>query len=99
MRSNRTFDFDLELITELSHAVSISSQLLTRRRRWDSNPRCVAHTRFPIVLLRPLGHSSSLARECRQRGLIEKAAVFDHSNAKGKNTRYRNGIAVHETNN
>lgn len=31
------------------------------RRRWDSNPRYgFPHTRFPSVLLKPLGHSSRI---------------------------------------
>src|SRR5215475_5304155 len=37
---------------------------LSKRREWDSNPRwSYPHTRFPSVLLKPLGHLS--------RGLIE----------------------------
>jgi hypothetical protein len=29
------------------------------RRRWDSNPRCSSHTRFPVAPTRPLWDSSS----------------------------------------
>ncbi len=36
-----------------------------KRREWDSNPRwSYPHTRFPSVLLKPLGHLSKKPSDC-----------------------------------
>src|SRR5207245_3755818 len=41
----------------IAHAVKLVPRL--KRREWDSNPRwSYPHTRFPSVLLKPLGHLS-----------------------------------------
>lgn len=50
-----------------------------QRTGWDSNPRGLSPTRFPIVRLKPLGHPSLI---CRSRSGAEKRREWD-SNPRG----------------
>src|SRR4030095_14995133 len=43
--------------------LSLAERGIPKRREWDSNPRwSFPHTRFPSVLLKPLGHLSKTLR-------------------------------------
>ena len=59
------------------------------RRGWDSNPRCsFPHTRFPSVLLRPLGHLSVKAPVYRS-NLAERVGFEPTCPAINRTRRFR----------
>ena len=64
----------LQALTGKSGVNSAPTQGLKWRREWDSNPRyACAHTRFPSVRLKPLGHPSG-SRFCQPNAHIKPEA-------------------------
>src|SRR5579883_198701 len=51
----------------------------SERRRWDSNPRCYSHTRFPVAPTRPLWDSSKRGKNIRRKGRDSNPRCSSHA--------------------